>query len=118
MLIECILIVGSLCHAVKDKPVMILATAGVAASIADTHQTVRLLRADPQFQEFNPVARPFVSHAPLAYVAGVSAAMLSAVIADRMKMSRNSFIRHLWCAPSVLQFSLGVSGYIYTSHHR
>lgn len=117
MLIECVLLGASLCQTLKDKPVMLLAGAGMGASIADTHQTIFLLHRDSDFHERNPLAVPFVSHPPIAYAAAVGISFVSAVIAHRMRTSENHVIRKLWWVSSGVQFSLGLAGYIYTRRH-
>lgn len=114
MVIECVLLTASLCHTVRDKPVVTLAALGLSASIADIHQTERLLHDGHQFQEYNPLSHPFVSHPAIEYGAAITATLLSAALGHRMRQSRNRVIRHMWWLPSAIQGSLGLAGYLYT----
>lgn len=110
MIIECILLSASLCHATRDKPVMALALSQSAALVADgvtTRERVRL-----GYKELDPVTRVFLGSKPTwARMAPLGAVqcLLETWLAERMRTSTHKWIRRLWWLPQ----SAGIGGNIW-----
>lgn len=107
MFIECILLSASLCHALRDKPVLALGVAQSAALVTDGITTEQ--RVHRGYTETDPVtklvlgARPtWGGMAPL----GAAQCLLETWLAERMRMSRYKWVRRLWWVPQ----SVGISG--------
>ena len=71
MFIECIFVASSLCHTIKDKPVMALLSTDVVVKTLDVRQTLRdyNLAAGAgcsicSFHENNSTVRPLLAHPP------------------------------------------------------
>jgi hypothetical protein len=136
MLIECILIGSSLCHAVKDKPVkpetgkkqnaivsmlkdrpvMMLMGVDVAAKTMDYRQTERDFMLGG-FHEQNPVLRPMLGHPAAMYAYGAAYAMGAAWVGHKMRSSHFSVVRKLWWLPETFSIEQNVWGYAYTRAH-
>lgn len=137
MIIECILIVSSLCHAVKDKPakaqsfprkqnaivtvlkdrpVMTLAAVDLTAKVMDYRQTERNFLLGG-FQEHNPVLRPILGHPAAMYAYGAAYAMGAAWLGHKMRTSHIGIVRKLWWLPQTYSIEQNVWGYAYTRTH-
>ena len=136
MLIECILIGSSFCHAVKDKPVqqhherkqnsvvavlkdrpvMALMAVDLTAMTMDYRQTEHdfLLGG---FHEHNPVLRPMLGHPAAMYAYGAAYAMGAAWVGHMMRTSRFGVARKLWWLPQTFSLEQNVWGYAYTRTH-
>src|SRR5579863_5322657 len=136
MLIECILIGSSLCHAVKDKPAkphyekkqnaivamlkdrptMMLMALDLTAKTMDyrqTHQDFEL----GGFHEQNLILRPMLGHPAAMYAYGAAYAVGAAWVGHRMRTSRFGVIRKLWWLPQTVSIEQNVWGYAYTRTH-
>lgn len=110
MLIECILVSASLCHAVHDRPVMALTAAQSAVLVADGYTTRQRVRLG--YTETDPLARMFLGGRPTwAGMAPLGAVqcLLETWLAERMHTSRNRWVRRMWWLPQ----SVGISGNIW-----
>ena len=139
MLIECILISSSLCHAVnkpakpstqsevrhkqnaivsmlKDRPVMALVAADLTAKTMDYRQTEQDFMLGG-FREHNPILRPMLGHPAAMYAYGAAYAMGAAWVGHKMRTSRFSVVRKLWWLPQVYSVEQNVYGYTYTRAH-
>jgi hypothetical protein len=136
MLIECILIGSSLCHAVKDKPakpefarkqnaivavlrdrpVMALMSVDLTAKMMDYRQTERDFRMGG-FHEHNPVLRPMLGHPAAMYAYATAYAMGAAWLGHKMRTSRFGIVRKLWWLPQTYSIEQNVYGYAYTRAH-
>jgi hypothetical protein len=136
MLIECILISSSFCHAVnkpvkaqifphrqnaivavlKDRRVMALMALDVTAKTLDYRQTERdfLLGG---FQEHNPIVRPMLGHPAAMYTYGAAYAMGAAWVGHKMRTSRFGVVRKLWWLPQTYSIEQNVYGFAYTRAH-
>jgi hypothetical protein len=139
MLIECILIGSSLCHAVnkpakplvqgesprkqnaivavlKDRPVMGLMAADLTFKVVDYRQTERdfLLGG---FREHNPVLRPMLGHPAAMYAYGAAYAIGAAWVGHKMRTSRFGVMRKLWWLPQTVSIEQSIYGYAYTRAH-
>jgi hypothetical protein len=106
MLIECVLLSASLCHAVKDKPVLALTAAHVASVVADGITTKQFERRGRyEIQSAWIFGRePSAGRLALVWAPEVIAEMW---LAERMHRS-HTWVRHVWWLPQVLQ--IGVHG--------
>ncbi len=107
MLFECILLSASLCHALRDKPVLALGVAQSAALIADGVTTEQRVRQG--YTETDPITRIFLGSRPSwAGMAPLGAAqcLLQTWVAERMHTSRNKWVRRFWWVPQ----TVGISG--------
>jgi len=136
MLIECILIGSSLCHAankpakshdlprnpnalvavLKDRPVMTLVAIDVTAKVMDYRQTERDFMLGG-FQEHNPVLRPMLGHPAAMYAYGAAYAMGSAWLGHKMRTSHIGIVRKLWWLPQTYSIEQNVYGIAYTRTH-
>ena len=136
MLIECILIGSSLCHAVKekpakphfpakqnaivsvlkDRPVMALMAVDVTAKVMDYRQTERDFELGG-FRERNPVLRPMLGHPAAMYAYGAAYAMGAAWLGHKMRTSRFGLVRKLWWLPQTYSIEQNVYGFAYTRAH-
>ena len=136
MLIECILIGSSLCQAakakpakpefarkqnaivamLKDRPVMGLMAADLAAKTLDYRQTQRDFMLGG-FHEQNPVLRPILGHPAAMYAYGAAYAIGAAWLGHRMRTSRFGLARKLWWLPQTVSIEQNVFGYAYTRAH-
>jgi hypothetical protein len=136
MLIECILIGSSLCHAVKDKPakpelarkqnaivavlrdrpVMALMSVDLTAKMMDYRQTERDFQMGG-FHEHNPVLRPMLGHPAAMYAYATAYAMGAAWLGHKMRTSRFGIVRKLWWLPQTYSIEQNVYGYAYTRAH-
>lgn len=136
MLIECILIGSSLCHAVKekpakphfatkqnaivavlkDRPVMALMALDVTAKTMDYRQTERDFQLGG-FHEHNPVLRPMLGHSAAMYAYGAAYAMGAAWVGHKMRTSRFGLVRKLWWLPQTYSIEQNVYGFAYTRAH-
>ena len=106
MFIECILLSASLCHAVKDPPVVALAVTQTAIVITNAVTKYEMEQVYPVgfWQETNPMLRPLMGPRPqvrsmIAW--GGAEVVLTMYLGERMKRS-HSWIRHLWWAPQLI----------------
>jgi hypothetical protein len=107
MLIECILLSASLCHALRDKPVLVLGAAQSAALISDgitTQQRVRqgYIETDPLTKLFLGAKPGWAGMAPL----GAAQCLLETWLAERMHTSRHKWVRRFWWVPQ----TVGIGG--------
>jgi hypothetical protein len=104
MLIECVLLSASLCHAVKDKPVMELTAAHAASAIADgitTKQFERRGYAEGQ-SAWILGQHPGVPRMSAVWGAEV---LIETVIAERMHRS-HTWVRHVWWLPQMVAIGI------------
>ena len=110
MLIECILLSATLCHAVRDKPVLALGVAQSAALLADGITTQQ--RVQQGYTETDPVTRLFLGAKPnwggMAPL-GAAQCLLETWVAERMHTSRHKWVRRFWWVPQ----SVGIGGNIW-----
>jgi len=136
MLIECILIGSSLCQAakakpakpelarkqnavvamLKDRPVMALLAADLAAKTLDYRQTQRDFMLGG-FHEQNPVLRPMLGHPAAMYAYGAAYAIGAAWVGHKMRTSHFGLVRKLWWLPQTVSIEQNVYGYAYTKAH-
>jgi hypothetical protein len=131
MFIECVLIVASLCQAVRDRPVMALTSISTAALVADGVTTSRIIgthnwtalapipcsvNGAPVFcgsylqqwtitrHEEDPVSRLLIGRYPTwkrMVPVGIGLIVGEMWLAERMKRS-HTWVRHVWWIPQVL----------------
>lgn len=94
MIFHCLLAVLSLCGALKDRPVMMLA--GVHAAVAswdgiETHQGI-----NAGWAEADPLGRPFVHNSGAMIAAGGVEVAAFAVVAHKMRYSQHRVLRDTW----------------------
>jgi hypothetical protein len=110
MLIECILLSASLCHALRDKPVLTLGVAQSAALVTDGITTRE--RVQQGYTETDPVTRlvlgPKPSWGAMAPL-GAAQCLLETWLAERMRTSRYKWVRRIWWVPQ----SVGISGNVW-----
>lgn len=100
---KCLLIPGDFCRALKNKPVVLLATFQAAALISDGVTTRQFLSRG--FVEVDPFARVLIGTrptwarmAPLGTVQVVAGMWL----AERMASSRHLWVRRFWWVPQIM----------------
>ena len=106
MFIECVLLSASLCHAVKDPPVVALAVTQTAIVVANTVTKYEMQQVYPLgvWQETNPVVHTLMGPRPQvrSMIAWGSVEVgLTMYLGERMKRS-HSWIRHIWWAPQLI----------------
>jgi hypothetical protein len=107
MIIECILLSVSLCRAVHDKPVVALGLSQSAVLVADGVTTRD--RVGLGYTETDPVTRLFLGRRPTwgaMAPLGTLQSILEMWLAERMRTSRNKWMRRLWWVPQ----SVGITG--------
>lgn len=104
MLIECVLLSVSLCHAVKDRPVMVLTAVHAASAIADGITTKQFeRRGHYEIQSAWIFGRE--PEAPrLTLVLGAEV-VIETIIAERLHRN-HTWIRHVWWIPQIV--SIGI----------
>jgi len=110
MLIECILLFASLCHAMRDKPVLVLGVAQSAALLTDGITTEQ--RVQRGYTETDPVTRLVLGAKPTwggMAPLGAAQCLLETWLAERMHASRYRWVRRLWWVPQ----TIGISGNIW-----
>lgn len=101
----------------QSKPAVALNLAHAAVAFGDTYTTQRnydlcrvLAGCDARKLEDNPLARPFQAHGkPLAYVSTYAGVAASSFVSQKMRGSRNKWLRRL--APWVQVGLTAASGY-------
>jgi len=107
---HCLLLILTLCQAVRDKPVLILTSLQASAFLADgilTHKTV----GAGQY-ESDPLTRPCVgSPATWKRMAPCGAAVVVGEmwLAEKMRRSKHGWMRKVWWLPQVA--TIGASAY-------
>lgn len=91
---HCLLVVLSLCSALRDRPVMALAGAHAAVASWDGIETRQGLNAG--WTEGDPLTRPFVHSDAAMVAAGAVEVAGFAVIADKVRHSRHRALRDTW----------------------
>jgi hypothetical protein len=91
---HCLLVVLSLCSALRDRPVMALAGAHAAVASWDGIETRQGLNAG--WTEGDPLTRPFVHSNAAMVAAGAVEVAGFAVVADKMRHSRHRALRDTW----------------------
>jgi hypothetical protein len=124
MFIECILVASSLCHTIKDKPVMALLSIDVVVKTLDVRQTLRDYNLGPRadcsicsFHENNSTVRPLLSHPASFYAFEAGYALTAAWIGHKMRGSRHRWIHDLWWVPQTISISENIYAYTYTRTH-
>jgi hypothetical protein len=124
MFIECILVASSLCHAIKDKPVMALLSIDVVVKTLDVRQTLRDYNLGPRagcsicsFHENNSTVRPLLAHPASFYAFEAAYALTAAWIGHKMRGSRHRWIQDLWWVPQTISISENIYAYTYTRTH-
>ena len=111
MLIECILLSTSLCHAVRDKPVLALSVAQSAALITDGITTQQ--RIQQGYTETDPMTRLFLGPKPswggMAPL-GAAQCLLETWLAERMHTSTHKWVRRFWWVPQTIGISGNIAG--------
>lgn len=100
---KCLLIRGSFCRALRNKPVVLLATLQTAALISDGVTTRQFLSRG--FVEIDPFARVFIGSKPTwARMAPLGAVQVVAGmwLAERMASSRHLWVRRFWWVPQIM----------------
>jgi len=104
MLIECILLSASLCHAVTDPPVVALAVTQSAIVVTNALTKYEIQQVYPGWQETNPIVHPLMGTRPqlrsMIAWGGVEV-VLTMYLGERMKRS-HSWIRHIWWVPQLV----------------
>lgn len=120
MITTCILLTMTLCHAIRDKPVLILGvTQGIAMTL-DTQQTLYYNGHQQRgwaFHEIDPITRPLLTH-PAGYY-GLEAAVTigSMWLGEKMRRSHNRIIRGIWWLPQTYEIGAAAAGYGWTRGH-
>jgi hypothetical protein len=131
MIIECVLLTVSLCHVVKDKPVMALLAADVTIKIMDVRQTERNYRwgemhpcstfhSNEQlcgFVEHDAFVAPLVPHSAAFYAFEWSGAVFSGWIGHKLRESRRRWMRDIWWVPQTISVGQNLYGYFYSRSH-
>lgn len=107
MIIECILLATSLCHAIKDKPVIALAGVEAGLAISDGATTGHI--------ELDPLTQPFIGVHPTwsrMIPVGAVEVVASMWFAERMKRSHN-WTRHIWWLPQSLAITSHSAGLVW-----
>jgi hypothetical protein len=94
MVFHCLLAVLSLCGALRDRPVMALASVHAAAASWDGIETRRGLNSG--WTEADPFTRPFVHNSPAMVAGGAVEVAAGAIIGDKMRHSRYRVLRNTW----------------------
>lgn len=108
MLLECVLLISTLCHAVKDKPVMVLAVPQIGMMMVDGVTTRHNTKNG--FIEGDLVARQFIGLRPTwprMILFGTLQTVAQTYAAEKMRRSRFKVVRALWWIPQTL--SIGIS---------
>jgi hypothetical protein len=116
MFIECVLLASSLCHAVKDKPVVALTAMHAASVIADGITTKQFERRG----HYEVVSTWILGREPdTPRLAAVWSAevLIEAIAADRMHRSR-TWIRHVWWLPQTISIVAHASNTLRNSQLR
>src|SRR5690242_14867040 len=120
MLIECVLLSASLCHAVKDQPIMALAAVSTIMSIVDMHNTEHASRVPApytNFNETNPVLRPLLPHPAALYAFDIGWVVTTAIIGHELRTSRHRWLRDLWWLPQMIDIADNSWAYSYSRIH-
>jgi hypothetical protein len=113
LLIECILLVASLCQTVKDKPVMFLAAAQTSMQIADgitTRESIKLGGIETE-----PIPRLLLGPRPTwnrMAPLGATQIILATMLAHKMRESHNRFIHSVWWLPQCISIGDSTGGTI------
>ena len=113
MLIECVLLSASLCHAVKDKPVMALTAAHAASAFADGitgKQSERYGSYETQ-STWILGRRPDTPRLTAVFGAEI---VIETIIAERMHRS-HTWIRHVWWIPQVISIGIHTQASVHNS---
>lgn len=111
---KCLLLRETLCRAVKNRPVALLATMQTAALISDGVTTRQYLQRG--YSEVDPVARILIGSKPTwARMAPLGAVQVVAGmwLAERMATSRHVWLRRFWWLPQ----AMGIAGNAAASVH-
>src|SRR5579862_184328 len=107
MLIECVLLSATLCHALRDKPVLTMSVAQSVALVTDGITTQQRVRQG--YTESDPVTRIFLGPRPnwggMAPL-GAAQCLLETWLAERMHTSKHKWVRRFWWVPQ----SVGIGG--------
>jgi hypothetical protein len=104
---HCVFFNETLCQAMRNKPILALATAQTAALLSDGVTTRQYLNRG--YVEVDPVARILLGSRPTwARMAPLGAVQVVAGmwLAERMASSRHTWVRRLWWLPQVM----GIAG--------
>jgi hypothetical protein len=97
MFIECVLLSVSLCHAVKDKPVMALTATHAAAVFADGLTTRQSINRGHYEIWISPLIGKYPTWGRMAPI-GAAETLFGMWLAERMHRSHN-WTRHIWWMP-------------------
>jgi hypothetical protein len=101
----------TLCHAMKDKSILVLTAVQTAVLISDGITTKLTNRRG--YTEVDPVARFFIGRRPTwSRMASLGAFQVVAEtwLAERMKTSQHPWVRRLWWMPQIIGIAGNVSG--------
>lgn len=109
MIIECLLLSVSLCHALRDRPVVALTVTSAVAMAVDgqlTRQNARMYQREglTASSETDPVTRLVIGRYPTwkrMAPAGLALIVTEAVVAEKLRRS-HSWLRHVWWVPQAL----------------
>lgn len=114
MLIECVLLSASLCHAAKDKPVLALTAAHAGSAIADGitgKQSERYGTYETQ-SPWILGRKPTVPRLTAVFGAEI---VIETIIAERLHRS-HTWLRHVWWLPQVVTIGIHAQDSVRNSH--
>lgn len=105
----CLLLSLTLCATLRDKPVAALSAVHAGALFADGYTTRRaVLRGK---SETDPLARALIGSRPTwgrMLPIGAAVVIGQTYLAERMKHSRNGFVRRVWWIPQAVSIEVSV----------
>jgi hypothetical protein len=107
---HCVLLLLTLCAAVRDKPVMALTFAHADALFADGVVTRRSVLHGGE--EVDPLARAFIGARPTwgrMVPVGAGFVIGEAWLAERMKTSRHAWVRRVWWVPQAVSAQVSLT---------
>jgi len=110
MIVECILLASSLCHALRDRPVSALAVAQTTMVGVDYSQTEYHANHGFNFHEHNPLLAPLVHHPVALGTDVVVGALFSAWLAHKMRFSKHMIFQKTWWLPQTIEIGGGICG--------
>lgn len=96
-----------------------LAITSYTMAALDARQTIIARETYPNFNEYDPLARPFVKlPTPAYYSAAIALTTGTNWLALKMAHSSHRWERSIWWLPQAMQISGNVWGYQFTLRHR
>jgi len=112
MILECLLLTTTLCHAFKDKPVFALTALHALTISADGWTTKQYMANHALGYEGDPVARAFVGRKPTnarMIASGTVLVLAEMYLTERMRTSRHKWARSIWWIPQTVTISIHIS---------